>query len=612
MASVDVFEATLKEAVQAKRLSARKMTELTEMAMKLMEHDTQLVSILYRTHKTLPPTFKVSSLYVFDALARAARHQVAKHNLTGSIYSEKGNCATFLLKVEGVLEGLFQDMMLTGTEESKEKSRKILDIWVKGNTFPSPIMSRLTKLVKEPEKVIEAEQAFPTASNVTAPVPDTQAALLALLTQAASATIPTSEQIPTNTIPPAPPSVDAVQLALLQQLAQKAISAPITNAVPPRPSTDSPIPPFSPTGDRPPSPSSSRDSHRDDSRRSTERDRYRSRSPDRASTSEGYPDHRRGNFRGAFRGRGRGDPRGRWDDNDRFRDRERDRRRGVRSRSKSPTSRYPSRRDMRPYSPPGRQPTTAFQRRVDSPGTSRSDGKDEFGRDIRAQSPENMDPSPDIPTYPTGSRSLSVHDPVIVSSPASQNNEQVTISPLVAANTSSNNSSAPFVSNTVQPQLGLDSYDPTSFNPTSPSSWELLGKMWQVTYGEMPTTEQLMQYVMHAMAGGQAPSASTVSPEVQGPAWGNSSGHGQLGGRGRGGFPARGGSNGYGNNHNLWDRYDDNQTDAIVLGSSENDAEQQIDNQPAATQEISKSSPGGKMQKVGDRWVFVRDIEVAL
>ena len=78
-----------------------------------------MVSILYRTHKSLPPTSKVSSLYVFDALARAARHQVTKHGLTGTVYSEKGNCATFLLKTEGVLEGLFQDMLSTGTEESK-------------------------------------------------------------------------------------------------------------------------------------------------------------------------------------------------------------------------------------------------------------------------------------------------------------------------------------------------------------------------------------------------------------------------------------------------------------------------------------------------------------
>lgn len=83
------------------------------------QNDTQLVSILYRTHKSLPTPAKVSSLYAFDSLARAARSKVTKHNLTGDINSEKGNCATFLLKVEGVLDGLFQDMLTSGSTESK-------------------------------------------------------------------------------------------------------------------------------------------------------------------------------------------------------------------------------------------------------------------------------------------------------------------------------------------------------------------------------------------------------------------------------------------------------------------------------------------------------------
>lgn len=74
---------------------------------------------MYRTHKALPSAAKVSSLYAFDALARAARSKVVKHNLTGDIKSEKGNCATFLLKVEGVLDGLFQDMVASGSPESK-------------------------------------------------------------------------------------------------------------------------------------------------------------------------------------------------------------------------------------------------------------------------------------------------------------------------------------------------------------------------------------------------------------------------------------------------------------------------------------------------------------
>lgn len=77
------------------------------------------MSILYRTHKSLSAQAKVSSLYVFDALARDAKAQANKQNLVGDVSASKGNSATFLLKVEGVLEGLFQDMVLVGTPEAK-------------------------------------------------------------------------------------------------------------------------------------------------------------------------------------------------------------------------------------------------------------------------------------------------------------------------------------------------------------------------------------------------------------------------------------------------------------------------------------------------------------
>jgi len=119
MSSLESFETLLKDIVNSKRLSASKMTKLTEIAVKNMENDTQLVSILYRTHKSLPVASKVSSLYAFDALARAARSHANKNGITGDHNAPKGNTATFLLKMEGVLEGLVQDMMSTNLSETQ-------------------------------------------------------------------------------------------------------------------------------------------------------------------------------------------------------------------------------------------------------------------------------------------------------------------------------------------------------------------------------------------------------------------------------------------------------------------------------------------------------------
>jgi len=67
----------------------------------------------------------VSSLYAFDALARAARSYATKRGITGDINSSIGNAATFLLKVEGVLEGLFQDMITLDNVEAKVSDKLI-------------------------------------------------------------------------------------------------------------------------------------------------------------------------------------------------------------------------------------------------------------------------------------------------------------------------------------------------------------------------------------------------------------------------------------------------------------------------------------------------------
>lgn len=79
--------------------------------------------MLYRTHKSLLlAASKISSLYVFDALCRAAKSQAVKNNITGDIFTQPGNAATFLLKAGGVVEGVFQDMVASGSSESKVRS----------------------------------------------------------------------------------------------------------------------------------------------------------------------------------------------------------------------------------------------------------------------------------------------------------------------------------------------------------------------------------------------------------------------------------------------------------------------------------------------------------
>ncbi|KAG6865330.1 hypothetical protein C0991_003430 [Blastosporella zonata] len=626
------FESILKDVVQAKRLSASKMSILTDIAMKSMEKDTQLVSTLYRTHKSLPPAAKVSSLYVFDALSRAAKHHVNKHGLSDDANSAKGNSATFLAKIEGVLEGLFQDMITVGSPEAKEKSKKILDIWVKGNTFPPNILTRLTSVVKGTGKALELPMsssiivdpriaaAQPTsttppivASSSVPPTLDPQATLLALLAQAAQAAV-TPTQTTTNTSVPA--GLDAAQLAVLQQLA---LAQTASNGAPSQPAPPQAIHALSHTAFPTPS-------YREETSYNSLKDPRINgpQSSDRVNAYDDQPEDRpsfRGGFRGGFRGRGRG----RWDDRDRDRyNREHDRNR--RSRSRSPPK-HGARRDVKPYSPPRRPnfaPTETHGR--DGAESGPSAGKDEFGRDIRPQSPENGNtppPKPDIPQTPhelspahastitppasTSETPFPTTEPTVDPSAAlTSNHDRMSLSPLIAANTSSSIPSAPIAANTVSAQHGLEKFNPMTFDFTSPASWEALGKMWQVTNGYLPSTEELGQFVM---SGGQAPFASTPAP-VQVPTWQSTPNHqGWRGrGRGRGGFN-RGGF--YGNVRDAqdeWGQEETQGTDAIVLGGGSDPGFEAITYTDSnSADQVHGGGTGGRMQRIGDKWVFVRE-----
>ncbi|KAJ3759791.1 hypothetical protein EV360DRAFT_81777 [Lentinula raphanica] len=631
MSQIEDFESTLKEVVQAKRLSASKMTKVTDLAMKLMKDDTQLVSILYRTHKSLSPSAKVSSLYVFDALARAAKHQANKQNLVGDINASEGNCATFLLKLQGILDGLFKDMVLSGTPESKEKSKKILDIWVKGNTFPSTMLSQLADVLKVTVKENAAKAAVPSDPRIAAaaqnaaskntptppisntppfppsaqstnpahaPTPslDPQSKILALLSQAihaGAASTPTQASTangltPTVPMVGAPVDVAQAQLALLQQLTQTAHIGPNMSYP-----TNTPVP-TNVNATHPPSDSSdygplAGDTHHQGYDYSD--DDYRR--DGRGGTSRVY--------RG---GRGRwNEGRGKRDGRDHFRDRDRG---AKRSRSRSPPSRYGARREIKPYSP-SRRPLPAVRESNDTGASEPGGGsfeKDEFGRDVRTQAPESPKDAVDPPTgiHDETSASASVVPPPMQSS--------ADISPIVPSSSIPSTSNAGSHNNLSQ-SPGIDQFNVATFDFTNPGSWEALGNMWFISYGTMPTTEQLMQFVM--LAGTTAGSSQMMSQdswdqsgwENTGLSYTNAQGmstmgpEGMNGGMGYGGSQLQGLSTGNGNGSTT--AGDPRMQQGMVRSKA---------NEPPP-EKRGAGGGGGGMRKVGDKWIFVRDTDAA-
>lgn len=350
-----------------------------------------------------------------------------------------------------------------------------------------------------------------------------------------------------------------------------------------------------------------------------------------------YHSHR-GRFRGSYRGRGRG----RYGDRDRegHRDRFYDNARGPtaahgrRSRSRSPPrSRYggTSRRDIKPYSPPHR-PSIVDQPAHDTEASSSHPGVDEFGREIRPSSDDDgSDAADDLKQ-----RSASLPPAALSPTPApdvegtlvSGKHESSTIaSPKIASATSGSDGLHQDMG-----KLGLESFDYSTFDPTSPASWETLQQAWTVTNGREPTQEELMMFVMEltvSMANQLPPSGpATSGPALQGnqrtgqQRWmGEPRGGPLRGGRGRGAFGTRGGRGGFaygnsgGDDQAWWGHGGDGyakDTDAIVLGEHTNSQNsfgwEQGAHEPAQAgldegddeQMGSQGAMGRRIQDVGD------------
>jgi len=248
--------------------------------------------------------------------------------------------------------------------------------------------------------------------------------------------------------------------------------------------------------------------------------------------------------------------------------------------------------------------------------------KDEFGRDIRPQSPsvaaaENAAQPPSL--LP------SLVEPN-VPAPAIEGNQIYSVPQqtpsAVTSNTSSQIHSAPAA---VTSQPGLDKFNMSTFDFTAPSSWEALGKKWQVTYGYLPSQEDLMQFVMSGGVIASAAAAGIIPGQYQAGMVGIEHGWPQSGagfGGGGGGFQNQGGGSEYGHGdvrngqRQRGDRTHEGyeqKSDAIVLGGGDgtsNGSNTMTIQSPPQTAHMS-SPPGGgglgsSMRGAGD-WVFVRD-----
>jgi protein NRD1 len=265
-----------------------------------------------------------------------------------------------------------------------------------------------------------------------------------------------------------------------------------------------------------------------------------------------------------------------------------------------------------PYSPP-RRPSVAS---LDTSSADRvpgapEPGKDEFGRDIRPPSQERDSLSAvEDSRIPPPPPPLQVAPVAAIKDvgPALKSN-QVPVSPSETTSLQAPNT----VVSSVTTPLPLNNFDMTTFDFTSPASWEALGKMWEATHGYMPSQEELMQFVFSGgMVGPNIHDQMNPQRGWSEPSWAGNSSERSSGqpwqGGGRGGLQRGGQGSGYGyNSRPVVGGQEENSTELPHADSNGIAAPGGSDIQTTSPETPAAGRLGGKMQRVGDRWVFVRD-----
>ncbi|KAK6347048.1 hypothetical protein TWF696_007130 [Orbilia brochopaga] len=211
-------------ALKAPGVSGSKIKLLTEISIENAQSESILIQKLYTHFKKTPGTHKLGVLYAVDSIVRAYIDEARKAGQDPTQDGPDGTFSAGVHRITGLLSSLMNDIMLHAPEDTKEKIKKLLDIWQRGSTFPADLIASIrSKHFSSPRQSPAVDNSYGTSSlpfsnTATAAQPAAQpdiasaaapntAAILQALAQMAKTTTPTSSTpaVVPAAVPPAAP-----------------------------------------------------------------------------------------------------------------------------------------------------------------------------------------------------------------------------------------------------------------------------------------------------------------------------------------------------------------------------------------------------------------------
>ncbi|KAK2746230.1 hypothetical protein FQN57_003352 [Myotisia sp. PD_48] len=157
-------------ALKAPGVSRSRITSITSLCTANIQSESVLIQKIYTHFKRAPGTHKLGVLYVVDFVTRQWLESARKAGQSVDSSAPDGTFAAGVKRVTELLPVLMTDIINNAPEDQKDKIKRLLDIWERGNTFPTAMLQSFKEKLSAPVSSI-MESTTPEGSPTPGSLP---------------------------------------------------------------------------------------------------------------------------------------------------------------------------------------------------------------------------------------------------------------------------------------------------------------------------------------------------------------------------------------------------------------------------------------------------------
>ncbi|TPX11027.1 uncharacterized protein E0L32_008064 [Thyridium curvatum] len=131
-------------------VSGSRITAITALCVANVQSESVLIQKIYTHFKKTPGTHKLGVLYVVDSVTRKWMDQAKQQGQAINSSAQDGTFAAGVNRVTELMPVLMNDITATAPADQKEKIKKLVDIWEKGQTFPTAMLETFKQKLNTP------------------------------------------------------------------------------------------------------------------------------------------------------------------------------------------------------------------------------------------------------------------------------------------------------------------------------------------------------------------------------------------------------------------------------------------------------------------------------